>query len=145
MTNASSTCGLAIFLSSWITFQICLVMSLHGISRQRLMIRMDISTSKFAQIPKNSSVFPGGVIISPFVPYLLDGREALFLYHNLLSPPLRVLWVYLYRSISVIDKWARYSRPVLQFTNHAASSLCQQLLSCCRFVSARYFGWMTLI
>ena len=27
----------------------------------------------------NSSVFPGGAIISPFVPYLLDGRQALFI------------------------------------------------------------------
>ena len=44
-------------------------MSFQRISRQRLIIRMDISTSKFTQIPENSSVFPGGVI-SPSVPYL---------------------------------------------------------------------------
>ena len=82
MTNASSTYGLAFFLSSWITSQICLVMFFQGISRQRLMIIMDINTSKFTQTPKNASVFPGGVIISPFVPYLLNGKQALFLYHN---------------------------------------------------------------
>ena len=80
-------------------------------SRQRLMIRMDISTSKFTKIPKNSSVFPGGVIISPFVPYLLDGKQALFYITTLalLSPPLCILWVYLYHSISMIDMWVSYS------------------------------------
>ena len=67
-----------------------------------LMTRTDISTSKFTQSPKNSSVFPGGATISPFVPYPLDGRQALFYFTflALLSPPRRVLWVYLYRSIS---------------------------------------------
>jgi len=100
-------------------------MSFHGISRQRLMIRMDINTSKFTQIPKNSSVFPGGVTISPFVPYLLDEKQAPFYITTLalLSPPLHVLWVYLYRSISMIDLWASYSRPASQFTSHAASLL----------------------
>ena len=58
---------------------------------------------KFTQIPNNS-----------FVPYLLDGRQALFYITTLalLSPPLHILWVYLYRSISMIDMWASYSRPV---------------------------------
>ena len=75
--------------------------------------KMDISTSKFTQIPKNSSVFPGGVIISPFPPYLLDGKQARFYITilALLSLPLRVLWVYLYRSISMIDMWASYFCP----------------------------------
>ena len=82
MTNASLTYGLAIFLSSWITSQIYLVMSFQGISRQRLMIKMDISTSKFTQIPKNSSVFPGGVIISPFCTLPFGWKASAFLYHN---------------------------------------------------------------
>ena len=75
--------------------------------------KMDISASKFTQIPKNSSVFPGGVFISPFAPYLLDGKQARFYITILawLSLPLRVLWVYLYRSISMIDMWASYFRP----------------------------------
>ena len=83
-------------------------MSFQGISRQRLTTKTDISTLKFTQIPKRSSVFPGGAIISRFVPYLLDGRQAFFCITTLalLSPPLRVLWVYLYRSISMIDMWA---------------------------------------
>ena len=86
---------------------------------------MDNNTSKFTQIPKNSSVFPGGVTISPFVLYLLDGKQAPFYITTLalLSPPLRVLWVYLYRSILMIDMWASYSRPASQFTSRAASSL----------------------
>lgn len=46
---------------------------------------------------------------SPF----LDGKQVPFYITTLalLLPPLRVLWVYLYHSISMIDMWASYSHP----------------------------------
>ena len=81
MTNASSTRGLAIFLSSWITSQICIIMSFQGIYRQRLTIRTDISTSKFTQIPNNCSVFPRGVI-PLFVRYHFGWKASAFLHDN---------------------------------------------------------------
>lgn len=46
---------------------------------------------------------------SPF----LDGKQVPFYITTLalLLPPLRLLWVYLYHSISMIDMWASYSHP----------------------------------
>ena len=120
-------------------------MSPQGISRQRLMIRVDTNTSKFIWTPRNSLVFPGEANIFLSAPYLSDEEQVpIYIITLALSSPVqRDLSAYLFHSILMTDMWASYSYPAQRFASLVANSHKQQSLYLYSF-SFQRVPWLTL-
>ena len=116
-------------------------MSSQGIFRQHLMITVDTNTSRFNRTPRNSSGFPGEAIIFLSALYLSDGKQVPIYIIMLASssPVPHNLWVYLFRSLLMIDMWASYSYLAQQFAGSVTNSHKQQPLLLFLLISVGYF------